>query len=190
MNTVSQIESLLFAAGHPIAIKKLAEILSPYSPRWSSGEAGGRSPEGVEISESYVKSLLQELASEYEKNNRGLRLVFLENKVQLVAAPDSIEAIKNLVKSDFEEDMSSAALETLAIIAYRGALSRAEIENLRGVNCSFILQSLAIRGLIERKNNPQDGRSYVYSITFDFLKHLGISSLEELPKYSQLYERK
>ncbi len=171
MNTVSRVESLLFAAGHPIAVKRLAEILSP-------------------LSVSDIESLLKELASEYEKNDRGLRLVFLENKVQLVAAPKSVDIIKNLVKSDFEEDLSPAALETLAIIAYREPLSRAEIENLRGVNCSFILQSLAIRGLLERKNNPQDGRSYVYNITFDFLKHLGLSRLEDLPNYNELYERK
>lgn len=170
MKIVSQIESLLFAAGHPIAIKKLAEILK--------------------TAEEDIKVSLQELASDYEKNDRGLRLVFLENKVQLVSAPDSIEIIKHLVKSDFEEDLSPAALEILAIIAYRGSLSRAEIENLRGVNCSFILQSLSIRGLIERKNNPVDGRSYVYNVTFDFLKNLGLSRLEDLPKYNELYERK
>lgn len=170
MNVISRIESLLFASGHPITFKKLAEILK--------------------TAEEDIKFSLQELASEYEKNNRGLRLVFLENKVQLVAAPDSVDVIKNLVKSDFEEDLSPAALETLAIIAYKGALSRAEIENLRGVNCSFILQSLAIRGLIEKKNNPMDGRSYVYNVTFDFLKHLGLSRLEDLPKYNKLYERK
>ena len=160
------IESLLFASGHPQSYKKLEEVLN--------------------ISVSDIEILLKELAQDYENNKRGLRLVFLENKVQLVAALDSVEVIKNLVKSDFEEDLSPAALETLAIIAYRGALSRAEVENLRGVNCSFILQSLAIRGLVEKKNNPIDGRSYVYNVTFDFLKHLGLSNLAELPNYEEL----
>ena len=115
-----------------------------------------------------------------------MRLVFFDGKVQLVASPYSIEAVKKLIKSDFEEDLSSAALETLAIISYRGPISRAAIENLRGVNCSFILQSLAIRGLIDRKNNPEDGRSYVYSVTFDFLKHLGLTKLEDLPNFNEL----
>ncbi len=160
------IESLLFASGHPQSYKKLGGVLN--------------------ISVSDIEILLKELAQDYENNKRGLRLVFLENKVQLVAALDSVEVIKNLVKSDFEEDLSPAALETLAIIAYRGALSRAEVENLRGVNCSFILQSLAIRGLVEKKNNPIDGRSYVYNVTFDFLKHLGLSNLAELPNYEEL----
>ena len=170
MNFTSIIESLLFTSGHPIGFKKLADIL--------------------EIPEKEIEDGLNALANDYEKENRGLRLVFLENKAQLVSAPDSVLTIKKLIKSDFEEDLSSAALETLAIISYRGPISRAAIENLRGVNCSFILQSLAVRGLIDRKNNPEDGRSYIYSVTFDFLKHLGLNRLEDLPKYNDLYERK
>jgi segregation and condensation protein B len=160
------LESLLFTSGHPLSYKKIAEI--------------------SEISEKEIENLLRELAGDYEQNNRGLRLVFLDNKVQLVAAPESKEAMEKMIKSDFEEELSQAALETLAIIAYKGPVGRATIENLRGVNCSFILQSLAIRGLIDKKNNPEDGRSYVYNITFDFLKHLGLNKIEDLPKYPDL----
>lgn len=162
MNLTSILESLLFTFGHPIGFKKLAEV--------------------IEITEKELGDALNVLAKDYEKNNRGFRLVFYDNKVQLVTAPESEEAVKKLIKSDFEEDLSQPALETLAIIAYRGPVSRAAIENLRGVNCSFILQSLAIRGLIEKKNNPEDGRSYIYKITFDFLKHIGLSRIEDLPK--------
>ena len=165
MNIKSQIESLLFTAGHALSSKKLAEIL--------------------EISESEIENLLKEMSEEREKEERGLRLIFLDDKAQIVAAPSSIGIIEKLIKSDFEEDLSQAALETLAIISYRGPISRAAIENLRGVNCSFILQNLAIRGLIEKKNNPEDGRSYIYNITFDFLKHLGLNKLEDLPNYGE-----
>ncbi|MDO8676556.1 MAG: SMC-Scp complex subunit ScpB [Candidatus Azambacteria bacterium] len=165
MNIRAIIESLLFTSGHPIGFKKLSEIL--------------------EIPEKELESELNVLASDYETNNRGFRLVFSDNKVQLVTAPESEEAVKKLIKSDFEEDLSQAALETLAIIAYRGPVSRAVIENLRGVNCSFILQNLAIRGLIEKKNNPEDGRSYIYKITFDFLKHIGLSRIEDLPDFRE-----
>lgn len=167
------LESLLFVSGHPLSYKKIAEVLSG-------------SPEGREISEKEISLLLKELASDYEQNSRGLRLVFLDNKVQLVAAPESKEAMEKLFRSDFEEELSQAALETLAIIAYRGPVGRAAIENLRGVNCSFILQSLAIRGLIDKKNNPEDGRSYIYNITFDFLKYLGLNKIEDLPQYIDL----
>lgn len=165
MKTESFLESLLFTSGHPVSVKKLSEIL--------------------ELSESDILNSLKTLSDEYEKNERGLRLVFFDDKVQLVASPYSVEAVKKLVKSDFEEDLSQAALETLAIISYRGPISRAEIENLRGVNCSFILQSLAIRGLIEKKNNPENGRSYIYNVTFDFLKHLGLSRIEDLPNFKK-----
>ena len=166
MNYKSLLESLLFTAGHPVTVKKLAEIL--------------------ETGEIEINGSLKELVDDYEKNERGLRLVFFDGKVQLVASPYSVEPVKKLIKSDFEEDLSPAALETLAIISYRGPISRAQIENLRGVNCSFILQSLAIRGLIGKYNNPEDGRSYIYNITFDFLKHLGLNKLEDLPKYGEL----
>ena len=165
MKTESFLESLLFTSGHPVSVKKLSEIL--------------------ELSESDILNSLKTLSDEYEKNERGLRLVFFDDKVQLVASPYSVEAVKKLVKSDFEEDLSQAAFETLAIISYRGPISRAEIENLRGVNCSFILQSLAIRGLIEKKNNPENGRSYIYNVTFDFLKHLGLSRIEDLPNFKK-----
>ena len=164
------LESLLFTSGHPLSYKKLAEV--------------------TEFSEEEVGNLLKDLANDYEQNSRGLRLVFLDNKVQLVAAPESKEAMEKMIKSDFEEELSQAALETLAIIAYKGPVGRAAIENLRGVNCSFILQSLAVRGLVDKKNNPEDGRSYVYSVTFDFLKHLGLSKIEDLPKFEEFYGRK
>ncbi len=159
------LESLLFTSGHPLSQKKLAEIL--------------------EISEEEIEKSLKELAEDYKKNNRGLQLVFFDGKAQLVAAPESKRIIEKFIKRDFEEDLSPAALETLAIVAYKGPVSRAAIENLRGVNCSFILQSLAIRGLIDKKNNPEDGRSYIYNVTFDFLKHLGINKLEDLPNYNE-----
>ncbi len=160
------LESLLFASGHPLNCKKIAEV---------SG-----------FSEEEIEKLLKELAEDYKKNNRGLQLIFFDGKAQLVAAPESKQIIEKFIKSDFEEDLSQAALETLAIVAYKGPVSRAAIENLRGVNCSFILQSLAIRGLIDKKNNPEDGRSYIYNVTFDFLKHLGINKLEDLPNYQEL----
>ena len=159
------LENLLFVSGHPVGLKKISEIM--------------------EIPENEALEIASVLNGEYESQDRGLRLVFFENKFQLVSSPGSLEAIEKMVKSDFEEELSPASLETLAIIAYRGPLGRIAIENLRGVNCSFILQNLAIRGLIERKNNPLDGRSYIYNVSFDFLKHMGMSRIEDLPNYGE-----
>ncbi len=162
-NKISILESLLFAVGAPISFKKLAKVL--------------------DLSEPQTEKMLQSLADDYKENNRGLRLTIFDKQAQLVTAENSSEAVAKLIKSDFEEELSSAALETLAVIAYRGPVSRSAIENLRGVNCSFILQSLLIRGLIERRENSEDRRSYIYSVTFDFLKHLGLNGIEELPDY-------
>src|SRR3989344_4897557 len=105
--------------------------------------------------------------------------------VELVSSSEAAPFIEKLIKSDFDEDLSQAALETLAIISYRGPVSRAQVEDIRGVNCSFILRALSIRGLIERKENPEDHRSHLYQVSFDFLRQMGVSKLEDLPNFSE-----
>jgi segregation and condensation protein B len=85
-----------------------------------------------------------------------------------------------------QESLSKAALEVLAVIAYRGPIARAEIEAIRGVNCSVTLRNLLMRALIERKENETDARGYLYSISFQFLKSLGLQSITELPEYTSL----
>ena len=94
------------------------------------------------------------------------------------------------MKSEFSEELSRAAIETAAIIAYQGPITRAEIEYVRGVNSSFILRGLLMRGLVERIENPKDARSYLYRISFDFLKHLGLTKIEDLPQYQEFRQEK
>jgi len=77
-------------------------------------------------------------------------------------------------------------LEVLSIVAYRGPISRMDVEAIRGVNCSFTLRSLLMRGLLERIDNPADNRSYLYKISFDFLKKMGVESVEKLPDFENL----
>lgn len=159
------LESLLFIAGEPVKIKKLAQIL--------------------ELTEDEVSVGLNSLKNEYESENRGLRFILHGDAVELVSSAEAAPFIEKLIKSDFDEDLSQAALETLAIISYRGPVSRAQIEDMRGVNCSFILRALLIRGLIERKENPEDHRSHLYQVGFNFLRQMGISKLEDLPGYNE-----
>ncbi|EKE10649.1 MAG: hypothetical protein ACD_15C00221G0001 [uncultured bacterium] len=97
-----------------------------------------------------------------------------------------MEFVEQLVKNELEGPLSSAALEVLSIIAYRGPISKPEIEAIRGINCSYTLRNLTIRGLIERENNPKDSRGYVYVVSFDFLKKLGVEKMENLPEYATL----
>ena len=108
----------------------------------------------------------------------------------MVTAGENSELVDKFLKADVEGELSRAASEVVSVIAYRGPISRAEIEEIRGVNCSFTLRHLMIRGLIERINKPDDARAYLYKISFDFLKTLGVERVEDLPKYEELREKK
>ena len=91
-----------------------------------------------------------------------------------------------MVKSEIQENLSKASLEVLSIVAYRGPVTRAEVEAIRGVNCSFTLRALLMRGLLGRIENPKDNRSYIYKISFDFLKKMGLERIEQLPDFETL----
>jgi len=162
----SVIESLLFVSGEPIKVSKLAQIIG-----LGSGE---------------IESAIEELSAQYSASSSGLMLIAKGGEVQLVSASENAEFVESLVKNELEGPLSSAALEVLSIIAYRGPISKAEIEAIRGVNCSYTLRNLSMRGLAERVNNPKDARGFVYSVSFDFLKKLGIEKVENLPEYGTL----
>jgi segregation and condensation protein B len=162
----SILESILFSIGEPISIEKLVKTLSK--------------------NQGLIKKAIDELVEDYEKENRGLRIIKKGEKIQLVSSPENSQYIEKLIKDELQEDLTPASLEALAIVAYRGPITRSEIEEIRGVNCSYILRNLLIRGLIERKGLLEDARAYIYEISFDFLKKLGLSSIEELPEYKKL----
>ena len=162
------IEALLFVHGEPIKLEKLAKI--------------------AQVKKEDIKTGLDELSKEYER--RGLTLLEKDDMYQLGSNPICAEKVEELMRDEFSEELSKAAVETLAIIAYRGPLTRAEIEYVRGVNSSFTLRNLLMRGLIERIESPKDARSYLYRISFAFLKHMGIRSPEELPQFDKLAREK
>ncbi|MDP3057124.1 MAG: SMC-Scp complex subunit ScpB [bacterium] len=162
----SIIESILFVSGEPIKIKKIAAIA-----KLGSGEI----KKGIE-------SLKQDLAS----SHRGIRIIEKDEEVQLATNSENAEYINDFLKNELEQGLTRASLETLAIVAYRGPLSRMEVEQIRGVNCTFTLRYLLLRGLIDRIENPNDSRSWHYKISFDFLKKLNFARIEELPRYEEL----
>ncbi|MBU6415298.1 SMC-Scp complex subunit ScpB, partial [Patescibacteria group bacterium] len=166
-NLVSSIESILFVSGEPVSSEKLKKICN--------------------ASEEDVENALEKLRADYE--NRGIALIQKENKWQLATAPANAHIIEQMVKSEFTEELSRAGLETLTIVAYRGPLTRAAVEYIRGVNSVFTLRNLLMRGLIERVENPKDARSYLYSVSFDFMKTLGITRLQDLPRYEELQKK-
>lgn len=157
------IESLLFFSGEPVDFDKIKKSLN--------------------INDNELREIINELKRDYE--GRGVNILEFEGGVEMVTSSDTAKFLSDFVKSELQEDLSQAALETLAIIAYRGPVSRAQIDDIRGVNSTFILRNLLIRGLIKRNSGQNDLRSFVYSITADFLKKLGLKGVGELPEYEK-----
>lgn len=164
---VSALESLLFVSGEPITFTRLAKIL--------------------EIPVAEVVAVVEELAKKYDADlHTGLMLIRDTTTVTLATVPRNASIIEALTKSSLQESMSKAALEVLAIIAYRAPVSRSEIDAIRGVNCSFTLRNLLLRDLIMREGNPGDSRGYLYRPTLRFLQVLGIGQASDLPQFEVL----
>jgi len=159
----NHIEALLFLAGEPMKIKKIAKILGK--------------------NEDEIKKGLEELENSLAE--RGLRLVRKGEEAVLGTAPESSEYCEKLVKEDLTGNMGKAGLETLAIILYKGETGKTEIDYIRGVNSAFCLRNLMVKGLIERKINPKNKRSYIYSPSIMLFQHLGITKKEELPNFEK-----
>mgnify|MGYP001615917633 CR=1 FL=1 len=134
-----------------------------------------------------METALDLLRADYK--GRGIALLDKNGEWQLGTNPENREWVEKFVKSEFSEELTKAALEALAIIAYKGPLTRAEVEYIRGVSSSFMLRSLLMLGLLTRKENPKDARSYLYEISFDFLKHFGLTRPEDLPQFAELRQK-
>ena len=132
------------------------------------------------VSESDFEVALETLKSRLEFG--ALRLIETEPDIQLATAPELSEFIESLRKQELSGDIGKAGAETLAIVLYRGPVTRAEIDRVRGVNSSFILRNLLTRGLIERHSV---GNTYQFSITTALLQHLGVTNKRELPQFSE-----
>lgn len=165
MKLKSVIESLLFISGEPIRTSRLAKICN--------------------IPKNDIEAAIRELERNYEREKRGLMIISKEDSVQLATRPENQEFVNQLVSGELGAELSRSALETLSIVAYRGPIPRVQIEAIRGVNCSYVLRSLLLRGLIERKE-VADIRGYLYEISFSFLKNLGIGSIKDLPEWDKL----
>lgn len=162
----SVIESLLFVGGEPVKISKLSKI--------------------IEVSKEDVENAVMLLVADCASSGRGISILRKEDEIQMVTNPDNASFVDKIVKSDLQEALSNASLEVLSIIAYRGPITRTEIEMIRGVNCTYTLRNLLMRGLVERIENQKDLRGYVYKISFEFLKKLGLEDIKKLPDYEIL----
>lgn len=111
------------------------------------------------------------------------RLSTTESEIELVSAPELDELIDSIRKDEIKRDIGKAGAETLAIILYRGSVSRADIDRIRGVNSAFILRNLQVRGLIEKTGS---GRQFTFKPTTTLLNHLGITERKEMPNFSEV----
>jgi len=162
MNSSARIEALLFIASIPVTSSQIAESL------------------GIPAKE--VEKHLDELKTTY--SDRGLALQTYGGRYQLTSAAEFAQDVEKFLGLELTSRLSRAAIETMAIIAYRQPITRPGIENIRGVSSDGVIRSLLSRGLIQevgRADGP--GRPILFSTTVDFLQHFGLNSLDELPAY-------
>ncbi len=158
------LEAILFAAGGPLAKKRLSALLA--------------------FSDMDLAEALKELSEALV--GRGVSLVISDEEAELRTAPEAFAAVKALRESELSRDLGKAGLETLAVIAYRDGATRSEIDWVRGVNSAASVRTLLMRGLIEKKEDAVDKRRMRYTITTEALGYLGLHTLDELPRREEL----
>lgn len=162
----AQLEAILFFKNEPVARKWLGTTLDATSAEIDQG----------------LTSLKEILAE------RGITLIEKDDEVALRTAPVHSPLLQKIRKEELSRDLGKAGLETLSIVLYRGPVTRADIDFIRGVNSTFIIRSLLIRGLIEKIPNPKDMRGFLYRPTMELLSLLGVSAINEMPEYKEVRE--
>ncbi len=161
------IESLLFVSGEPVTLATLKSI--------------------TDLPETELLSLLADMIQEYKQSNRGMLITEIANGYQMVSNPAHSQWIKKMKSTTTSNKLSIPALETLAIIAYKQPIIKAELEQIRGVNSDGVIKTLLDRRLIKimgRKEMP--GKPLLYGTTREFLQYFGLKDLTELPTLKEL----
>lgn len=163
MNLKSVLESLLFAWGEPLNINEISRILN--------------------LPAHKVAAVLNEMAEQFSKDKeRGLIIQRFGNSYQITTKKENFEFIQGLLQTTVNKSLSTAAMETLSIIAYKQPVTRVEIELIRGVKCSNVIKGLLDKELIKETGKlDKPGRPVLYATTDEFLRHFGLNSIEELP---------
>ncbi len=160
----SVIEALLFISEKPLILEQVKEVL-----------------EGLDT--TVIRDLLNQLKSEYEQRNSGVRIVEVAGGYQMITAEAFASYIKKFYKLRHKERLSGPSLETLAVIAYKQPVTRLEIESIRGVNVDGVINTLLEKGLVRIAGRKDVlGRPFVYGTTRQFLEYFGLKSLDDLPK--------
>jgi segregation and condensation protein B len=159
------IEAILFHKAEAVKIQDLAGIL--------------------EVQEEEVVQGLDALERSLE--GRGVSLMRHNGSVMLGTTPETAVVIEKLIKDELDKELGKAGLEALSIVLYKGPISRSEIDYIRGVNSSYILRNMVMRGLVERTTDPKK-KMFVYNPTFELFAYLGVSSVHELPQYDEVQQ--
>ncbi len=163
----TKLEAILFAVAKPIAINQLQKQLA--------------------MSHEVLTEAIKAIKKQFNTSTSGIHLIEQAGKIQFVSNPEVGEDVAAFLKKEASGPLTRPSLETLAVIAYRGPVTKPEIEQVRGVNCSLILRNLLIRGLIEEDEDKQKLQP-VYTASPDFLRELGLHSIEELPEFESFHE--
>lgn len=185
MNLSHVIEALLFSAHKPLSAQEIADVVR------NAGAEDDLSPnEFAKVKPAEVAAALEQLKVEYIQSERGFQLVEKAGGWQLTSDPKYARWVRGLFPAPKPARLSSPALETLAIIAYRQPITRADVEAVRGVTIDGVLQTLMERGLVKISGRAEiPGRPLLYETTEFFLDHFGLRNLEELPNVEELRTR-
>lgn len=164
MDLESKIEAILFWKGEPVSVDKLVSILK--------------------VSKDEISSAIVNLTEKL--SGRGMVLLVREGEITLGTNPEFSDLIEGMQKEELNKELSKSSLETLSIILYKNGASRAEIDYIRGVNSSFILRALSVRGLVEKTIDKSDNRRFIYKPTFELMSFMGVKSPQELPDYEDV----
>ena len=165
----SALETMMFIWGEPLEVKDAAEVL--------------------EADKNVIRGLFRELQAEYEQEGRGIRIREVDDAFGFVTLAENDMFLKKLCTPVRVRRLSQAALEVLAIIAYRQPVTRSEIDSIRGIKSVRVIDGLIDKGLIEISGRSEGvGRPLIYATTKEFLKKFGFSSLKDLPEVPEYEE--
>ncbi|KKW29481.1 MAG: Segregation and condensation protein B [Candidatus Uhrbacteria bacterium GW2011_GWD2_52_7] len=166
MDQLSLLEAVLFLSTKPLSWRQVASACL--------------------VSQDEARALVKRLAEVKNVLSSGIHVVVSDDAVQLVTNPALAESLAKLADEDAEPELTRPSLETLTIVAYRGPITKPEIEAIRGVNCTLILRNLLMRGLVEERDDAMKMQP-VYVLSMDALRYFGLHDPSELPDYAELH---
>ena len=162
-------EAILFASGEPIELRRIAQALG--------------------IGEGQAEQIVLNMAAQLDERGSGLQILAMEDKFQMCTRPEYVDTVRGVLEVRRNTPLSQAAFEVLAVVAYNQPVTKAFVEQVRGVDCSGVISSLVQKGLIEECGRLElPGRPLMYQTTADFLRCFSIRSLEELPPLPEAEE--